>query len=546
MIEVDLPDGSVAEFPDGTAPDVIKGALRKRFNMPPVAEDAGMFKNASGVSGEAGVGPLTADEQTSNREGKSNRADAQPEPFPRVKWDMQGEIVDMISFGLAKKLASGANATFDATGNALRGGPFNIGERYNNELEEFQAAQRDYGEQHPYRKLAGQGLGLGMGIAKLPAVAIGTKLGLTGTGAKLADAAATGFTYGGISGAARDADSLEERAKNTAEGGFWGGMVAPLAIPASKAIGSVVAAIKKRGLPVPSIDELRQAAQSAYQRADDAGIQIAQPAYAKAANDLAALADQSGFHPRLHPRIGVALDEIQALASGAPTLQKVEQVRRIIGTAGNSVDADERRLASVLKEGLDDFVTGLPDEALAAGDKAGIGALTEARNLWSRVRQSEMLSEAVEKASRRGETNYNSNVEQATKQNFRQILDNPKKTRGMSPDLLQAVERAAKGNRAQRALSWAGKAAPKGAVSSIPSIMVGSTFGTIPGIALALGGAGAKALSSGVTNSLVRTAQATAQRGGAAPKVDTQQLEAVIRALLSVQAGRAGGQLAGQ
>lgn len=31
MIEVEGPDGSVAEFPDGTAPDVIKTAMRKRF-----------------------------------------------------------------------------------------------------------------------------------------------------------------------------------------------------------------------------------------------------------------------------------------------------------------------------------------------------------------------------------------------------------------------------------------------------------------------------------------------------------------------------------
>ena len=31
MIEVDLPDGSVAEFPDGTPPETIKAALQKRF-----------------------------------------------------------------------------------------------------------------------------------------------------------------------------------------------------------------------------------------------------------------------------------------------------------------------------------------------------------------------------------------------------------------------------------------------------------------------------------------------------------------------------------
>lgn len=39
MIEVELPDGSIAEFPDGTSPDVIKGALRRRFAPPPKAAD---------------------------------------------------------------------------------------------------------------------------------------------------------------------------------------------------------------------------------------------------------------------------------------------------------------------------------------------------------------------------------------------------------------------------------------------------------------------------------------------------------------------------
>jgi len=34
MIEVELPGGAIAEFPDGTPPDVIKGALRKKFGAP--------------------------------------------------------------------------------------------------------------------------------------------------------------------------------------------------------------------------------------------------------------------------------------------------------------------------------------------------------------------------------------------------------------------------------------------------------------------------------------------------------------------------------
>jgi hypothetical protein len=44
MIEVDLPDGSVAEFPDGTPPDVMKKAIQKRF---PVKQGVGSIGPAA-------------------------------------------------------------------------------------------------------------------------------------------------------------------------------------------------------------------------------------------------------------------------------------------------------------------------------------------------------------------------------------------------------------------------------------------------------------------------------------------------------------------
>lgn len=42
MIEVQLPDGSIAEFPDGTAPDVMKAAIQKRFPVQAPADAAPM------------------------------------------------------------------------------------------------------------------------------------------------------------------------------------------------------------------------------------------------------------------------------------------------------------------------------------------------------------------------------------------------------------------------------------------------------------------------------------------------------------------------
>ena len=47
MIEVELPDGTIVEFPEGTPPDVIKGALQKKFGSPqqpaPEAKSIGGF-----------------------------------------------------------------------------------------------------------------------------------------------------------------------------------------------------------------------------------------------------------------------------------------------------------------------------------------------------------------------------------------------------------------------------------------------------------------------------------------------------------------------
>ncbi len=56
MIEVELPDGTIAEFPDGTPQDAIKGALQKRFQKPQqaaMAEQPGVMED---VAKSGGIG----------------------------------------------------------------------------------------------------------------------------------------------------------------------------------------------------------------------------------------------------------------------------------------------------------------------------------------------------------------------------------------------------------------------------------------------------------------------------------------------------------
>jgi hypothetical protein len=46
-MEIELPDGTIAEFPDGTPPDVIKGALRKRFPAPDAQPQSPQMQSGS-------------------------------------------------------------------------------------------------------------------------------------------------------------------------------------------------------------------------------------------------------------------------------------------------------------------------------------------------------------------------------------------------------------------------------------------------------------------------------------------------------------------
>lgn len=56
MIEVELPDGTIAEFPDGTSNDVIKGALQKRFATPAPEPTWGETALDAGASLVSGIG----------------------------------------------------------------------------------------------------------------------------------------------------------------------------------------------------------------------------------------------------------------------------------------------------------------------------------------------------------------------------------------------------------------------------------------------------------------------------------------------------------
>jgi hypothetical protein len=79
MIEVELPDGTIAEFPDGTPHATIEAALRRRFDSAPVAR----MPEPPLPTPPPAIGPRRVPQPQPELIVDENRRDARP--FPERK-----------------------------------------------------------------------------------------------------------------------------------------------------------------------------------------------------------------------------------------------------------------------------------------------------------------------------------------------------------------------------------------------------------------------------------------------------------------------------
>lgn len=186
MIEIELPDGSVAEFPDGTSNDVIKGTLAKQF-----------------------------------------AAEKKEPPKYDIPYGAGAAWTDAATGGMAGKASAGLGALLRA--------PFTdktIGEEYDEGYSSLKAAREKYAEESPAANMAaniGGGVvgggqlmsGAGNLLSRIPGVNRVFNSGIVGrTAADLAG----GTAFGGLSAAGYD----EDVAKGALIGGVTGAVARPV------------------------------------------------------------------------------------------------------------------------------------------------------------------------------------------------------------------------------------------------------------------------------------------------------------------------------
>lgn len=383
----------------------------------------------------------------------------------------------------------------------------------------------------------------GKGLTLAGRAGTGALQGLPGLGARTGLMAAEGAGYGALTAMGNDQDIKEGAVLGAIGGGA--GNVAGEALSAG--VGKAASLFNKKP-QIPALDDIEAAAQAARRQADEAGVAYTPQAVDRLATNMRKSLTDIGYHPRTMPGASAAVDEILALQGQNVTLTGLDTIRKI--ASGGYIPGNKQNNLAVTKiiQSIDDMADSLREGDVLMGDgAAGAQALKEARRLESRMFKAAKIDDAVNKADlRSSSTGSGGNVDNATRQNLRRILENP---RGLTPDEREALEAVVRGTPTQNGLRLAGKLSPSGnglmAALGVGGAMVNPMIG-----ALSLGGMGAKALADRSTQQnvqkLVDIILAGGQRSAAeaAPnalqRLAGSERERIARILMGIGAHEAG------
>lgn len=246
---------------------------------------------------------------------------------------------------------------------------------------------------------------------------------------------------------------------------------------------------------VPTPEAMRDAARTAYQRSEQAGVIISPQSLQNAAQDVFKTVDNLGYLPRLHPRVSAFLDEFNTQSQQPLTLERLERLRRVASNAAASGEKDERKIGMAIINKLDNYVDNLKDADLVAGAGASrqtaVEALGEARNLYGRQAKAQEIETLLDRATTGASQYSQSGLENAIRVEFRALAKNQTKLRRFSKQEQDLIKDVARGGPVDNVLRYFGKLAPtgvvSGGVSSGAGYAVGGPIGAaaVPAVGLA-------------------------------------------------------------
>lgn len=423
------------------------------------------------------------------------------------------------TFGFGDELAAAAAA---ATGG---GGTF--GQRYDQYVAREREDLERFREDQPVLAYGTEMAGA-IPTAAVPLGAVGRAAQAGRLGTRMAASGAVGAGQGGVYGFGAGEGDLGDRAAEAARGAALGGVVgaaAPVVAGGAQKVAQEIAdsrAVQDIVSRMPTTQGLKASAQRLYDRVRNADITVAPQRLQSFAIDLADDLAGEAIDPTLHPRATAILKRFQDASSDPKNAPDFMTMRLLAKGVADSTDPSEARLGNIMVSAVDDMVETLGPNDVVAGNPQGVSALLkQARNLWGRYRRSEMIDAAVDRAK-----NQASGFENGLRTRFRQILDNPKKRRGFTPEEIRAMERVVRGTFTGNTLRRLGRMSSMG--SGQQTNMLGATLSASAGGAL--GGMAGGAPGAAIGAFALPAAGYVAQKGGEAI---TRRHTDIARALIA-------------
>lgn len=189
-------------------------------------------------------------------------------------------------------------------------------------------------------------------------------------------------------------------AASSVVGGLAGGKVAGATGRRAQTFESSMARAydKMTGQKTATTEGLKAAADAAYKKADASGITFTPNSYSKMVDDVNNTLKQEGFDPDLSDRVAKAVRVLENRRNQPQSLTEIDNVRKIVSQLKMDPDPNTRRLAGVVVDKIDDFVTKSGSNAISSGTPEGIAALNEGRSMWSRMSKSNVIEDILDKA----------------------------------------------------------------------------------------------------------------------------------------------------
>lgn len=252
--------------------------------------------------------------------------------------------------------------------------------------------------------------------------------------------------------------------------------------------------------------DLRTEANAAYAKADELGRGeiIRQESLGNFTNKVERSLADDAFDPDLEPMTAFSLNKLMeestrpGVAGHSP--QGLEVLRRKLlkaeGNAARAGNANDARQVAKIIDDFDDYADNLvqgQDVIGSGGTAASIAARTEARALWARMKKTQTIEDLIERAKTSSPALTQTGLENALRLQFKSLALNARRMRQFSAEERAAIERVAKGTRAQQFARRVAGLAPRGAVSGAAATVIGGATGGGALPIIAVGEAGALA-----------------------------------------------------